>query len=63
LSFIMAFSNPVLFLVILGISVINIVIHLWNKNNLFNYFSSIPQLSKLNGVAQELFKIDMLKET
>ena len=38
------------------------MIHLWNKNNLFNYFSSIPQLSKLNGVAQELFKIDMLKE-
>ena len=62
LSFVMAFSNPVFFLVILGISVINIVIHLWNKNNLFNYFSSIPQLSRLNGVAQELFKNDILKE-
>ena len=62
LSFVLAFSNPVFFLVILAISVINIMIHLWNKNNLFNYFSSIPQLSRLNGVAQELFKIDMLKE-
>ena len=41
---------------------INIVIHFWNKKNLFNYFSSIPQLSKLNGVAQELFKHRILKE-
>jgi hypothetical protein len=62
LSFILAFFNPVFFLVILGLSVINIVIHFWNKKNLFNYFSSIPQLSKLNGVAQELYKNDMLKE-
>ena len=62
LSFIMAFFNPVFFLVILGLSIINIVIHFWNKKNLFNYFSSIPQLSKLNGVAQELFKNDNLKE-
>ena len=62
LSFIMAFFNPVFFLVILGLSIINIVIHFWNKKNLFNYFSSIPQLSKLNGVAQELFRNDNLKE-
>lgn len=62
LSFIMAFFNPVFFLVILGLSIINIVIHFWNKKNLFNYFSSIPQLSKLNGVAQELYKNDILKE-
>ena len=61
LSFIMAFFNPVFFLVILGLSIINIVIHFWNKKNLFNYFSSIPQLSKLNGVAQELYKNDLLK--
>ena len=62
LSFVLAFFNPVFFLVILSLSVINIVIHFWNKKNLFNYFSSIPQLSKLNGVAQELYKNDMLKE-
>ncbi len=62
MSFIMAFFNPVFFFVILGLSVINIVIHFWNKKNLFNYFSSIPQLSKLNSVAQELYKNDMLKE-
>lgn len=62
LSLIMAFFNPALFFVILGISVINIVIHFSNKKNLFNYSSSIPQLSKLNGVAQELFKYDTLKK-
>ena len=62
LSFILAFFNPVFFLVILGLSIVNIVIHYRNKKNLFNYFSSIPQLSKLNGVAQELYKQDILKE-
>ena len=62
LSFILAFFNPVFFLVILVLSVINIVIHFWNKKNLFNYFSSIPQLSKLNGVAQELYKCQILKD-
>ena len=62
LSFIMVFFNPVFFLVLLGLSIINIVIHFWNKKNLYNYFSSIPQLSKLNGVAQELFKNDNLKQ-
>lgn len=62
LSFVLAFFNPVFFLVILGLSVINIIIHFWNKKNVFNYFSSIPQLSKLNGVAQELYRHDSLKE-
>jgi len=62
LSLIMAFFQPVFFFVVLGLSLINIVIHFWNKKNVFNYFSSIPQLSVLNTVAQELFKTDMLKE-
>ena len=62
LSFIMAFFNPIFFLVILGLSIINIVIHFLNKKNLFNYFSSIPQLSKLNNVAQELYK-NLMKST
>jgi DNA mismatch repair ATPase MutS len=61
LSFVLAFFNSVFFFVVLGVSVINLVIHFWNKKNLFNYFSSIPQLSKLNGVAQELYKHEILK--
>jgi len=62
LSFIMVFFNPVFFLVTLGLFIVNLVIHYWNKKNLYNYFSSIPQLPKLNIVAQELFKNDILKE-
>lgn len=62
LSIIMVFLNPVFFFVILGVSIINIVIHFWNKKNLHNYFSSIPKLSKLNGVAQELYKNDILMD-
>ena len=62
LSFIMVFFNPIYFLVIFGLCIINIVIHYWNKKNLYNYFSSIPQLSKLNSVAQELFKNSSLKQ-
>jgi len=62
LSFIMVFFNPLFIVWIVVLTIINIVIHIWNKKNLFNYFSSIPQLSKLNGVAQELFKNDILKE-
>src|ERR1035437_7471481 len=62
LSFIMVFFQPAYFLVLFGLYIINIVIHFWNKKNLFKYISSIPQLSKLNIVAQELFKNDLLKE-
>lgn len=61
MSFVLTFFNPVFFLFILSLSIINIVIHFWNKKNLFNYLSSIPQLSKLNAVAQELYKNDILK--
>lgn len=62
LSFILAFFNSAFILVILGASILNFIIHFWNKKNLHNYFSSIPQLSKLNGVAQELFKNEILKK-
>lgn len=58
---VVTFFKPAFLLGILGVTIINLIIHFWNKKNLFNYYSSIPQLSKLNGVAQELFKIDFLK--
>jgi len=62
LSLVMAFFNPVYILVLLGLYAINIFIHFSNKKNLNNYFSTLPKLSKLNVVAQELFKNDILKE-
>lgn len=62
LSLVLAFFNPVFLLLILGVSIVNMVIHFWNKKNLYNYYSSIPQLSKLNDVAQELYKNEQLRE-
>lgn len=62
MSFVLVFFNPVFFFLIIGLTIINIVIHFWNKKNLLNYFSSIPQLLRLNAVAHELFKHDFLKQ-
>jgi DNA mismatch repair ATPase MutS len=36
-------------------------IHYWNKKNLYNYFSSIPQLLRLSGVARKLYKYPELR--
>ncbi len=62
LSLILTFFNPVMFLVLIVLFTVNLFIHFLNKKNLFHYFSSVPQLSKLNSVARELFKTDILKE-
>ena len=60
-TLIMSFFNPKMFLVLLVVFIINMVIHYWNKKNLYHYFGSIPQLLKLNGIARELFKNSTLK--
>lgn len=62
LCLIMSFFNPNLFLVLLGIIVVNFGVHYWNKKNLYRYVGSIPQLLKLNTVARELHKTPLLKE-
>jgi hypothetical protein len=62
LSVIALFFNPALFFVLLGVFIINIGFHYWNKKNLNHYYRSIPQLLKLNEAARELFKDDHLKE-
>jgi len=41
---------------------INTWIHIWNKKNLYEYLSSLPQLLKLNDVAKTLIKTDIGKE-
>lgn len=63
LSLIMSFFNPGMFLVLLGIFIINVAVHYWNKKNLYQYTGSIPQLLKLNGIARELYKNSSLRET
>jgi hypothetical protein len=62
LSVIALFFNSTFFFVLLGIFIINIGFHYWNKKNLNLYYSSIPQLFKLNEIARELVKNECLKE-
>lgn len=53
---VLSFYNPVFFLVLLGVFCVNFVIHFWNKKNLAEYISSIPQLLRLNAIASHLSK-------
>lgn len=48
------------FFILLGVVIINMVIHYWNKKNLYEYIGSIPQLLNLNKVSKELFRINPL---
>ncbi len=61
LSLIMLPFNPQVIFVLLGVFVINIGIHYWNKKNLYQYLGSIPQLLRLNNVAREIYKNDLFK--
>ncbi len=61
-SIIMLPFNQQFLLLLLGIIIINLGIHYWNKKNLYEYIGSIPQLLRLNGIASKLHKIDSFKE-
>jgi hypothetical protein len=54
--------TPQFFFVLLGLMIINLCIHYWNKPNLFEYLGSIPQLLILTRVAKKLLKCEILKE-
>jgi len=56
LSILMIPFIPQFFILLLGVVLINMAIHYWNKRNLDEYMGSIPQLLKLNIVAKELLK-------
>jgi len=62
LSLLLLPFNPQLLFVLFGVFIINIGIHIWNKRNLDQYFGSIPQLLRLNGVAKEFLKYDLFDE-
>ena len=62
LSLVLMLFNPAMIFFFLGVFVINMGVHYWNKKNLFEYLASLPQLLKLSKVAKELFKNDALKE-
>jgi len=54
LSLILGLFNSQFFFFLLGVFIINLVIHYWNKKNLYQYLGSIPQLLKLNSIAYSL---------
>jgi DNA mismatch repair ATPase MutS len=56
LSLMMLPFNPQMIFVLLGVFIINIGIHYWNKKNLYQYLGSIPQLLRLNSIAYRLHK-------
>jgi DNA mismatch repair ATPase MutS len=62
LLLIMLFFIPRTLFIFLGIFIVNIGIHYWNKSNLYQYLGSIPQLLKLNRIARYLFKNDLFKK-
>ena len=47
--------------ILLAVFGINTIIHYWNKNNLYQYLGSIPQLLKLSAIAKDLYRTDDFK--
>src|SRR5690606_24956161 len=62
LSLILLFFDPQFLLVFIGVFIINFIIHLWNKQNLFHIVEAIPQLLKLNSIASDLHANEKLKK-
>ncbi len=54
--------KPIALVALLFVIVINLIIHYFNKRNLYPYLGTIPQLLILNKTANELYKNDRLKE-
>jgi len=62
LLLILLFFYSQAFFAFLGVFIINAGVHYWNKRNLYPYLASLPQLLKLNSIARDLFKFDILKK-
>jgi hypothetical protein len=54
--------TPQFFFVLLGVMIINLGIHYWNKQNLHEYLGTIPHLLILLRVTKKLLKCKILKE-
>lgn len=54
LAVLLSFILPQYLFLVFGITLVNLVIHYWNKWNLFDYLTSIPQLLRLYQVAKAL---------
>jgi DNA mismatch repair ATPase MutS len=54
--------NPQMIFVFGGVFMINFGFHYWNKKHLYKYLDSLPQLLKLNKIANTLYKKHEFKE-
>jgi len=59
---ILSIFKPLFFIGVIGVFVLNFVIHYWNKNNLAQYVNSIPQLLQLKKIASNLFSNSLLQK-
>lgn len=48
--------EPRFIMLFLTVCIINLIIHYWNKKNLYYYLQSLPQLVELNRIAESLSK-------
>jgi len=62
MALILSFFNSIMIFVVIGVVIINIIIHYWNKRNLYQYLDSIPRLLSLINITKKLFSIKALKE-
>lgn len=62
LSLILAFFNPIFFIVLAALFCVNFALHYWNKSNLVQYVGSIPQLLKLNSISSQLYGVPLFKK-
>ena len=62
LSLIFLVFNANMLFVLPAVFVVNLIVHYWNKKNLYQYLNSLPQLLRLNTVAQDLYNNDLFKE-
>lgn len=61
LSILLLPFNPQLIFLLTALFILNAGIHYWNKNNVYPYLGSIPQLLKMNGVAKVFLKNELFR--
>jgi hypothetical protein len=61
ITFFLTLFNHSFFLLLVPLFIVNLGIHYWNKRNVFQYVSAIPQLLKMSSVAARLSGFQVLK--
>lgn len=61
LTLILFVFKPIFIVVFIGVFVVNLIVHYWNKKNLYQYLASIPELIRLNRIAFQLHNEKLFK--